>query len=111
MLKIRLSRIGKKNQCEYRVVLIQHLRSAKGKAIEVLGYYNPRKKVKQFEQDRIKYWINKGAKLTPTVHNLLVSAKIISLPKIKIKIKKEKKAKATPPSASAEPTKESKTIV
>jgi len=83
MLVIRLTRVGKKNQPAYRVVLTEKGNPVKGKFIEILGSYNPRLKAKAFKADRIKYWLSKGAQASPTVHNLLVSEKIIEAKKVK----------------------------
>lgn len=83
MLVIRLARIGKKNQPAFRVVLAEKGRSAKGKFIEILGNYSPRIKAKGLKAERIKYWISKGAQPSATMHNLLVSEKIIEGPKVK----------------------------
>ncbi len=83
MLVIRLTRIGKKNQPSYRVVLADKKRAVKGKFIEILGSYNPRLKTKALKGERITYWLSKGAQASPTVHNMLVSEKIISGPKVK----------------------------
>jgi len=83
MLVIRLTRIGKKNQPNFRVVLAEKGRPIRGKFIEILGSYNPRLKTKAFKAERIKYWLSKGAQTSPTVHNLLVSEKIIDAAKVK----------------------------
>jgi small subunit ribosomal protein S16 len=77
MLKIRLQRIGKKNQPSYRVVLLEHTYRPQGKYIEDLGFYNPRSKQKNFKKERIQHWISKGAQISPTVFNLLVDEKIV----------------------------------
>ncbi|KKS65731.1 MAG: 30S ribosomal protein S16 [Parcubacteria group bacterium GW2011_GWA1_42_7] len=83
MLTIRLARRGKKNQPSFRVVLAEKGRSAQGKFIEILGNYDPIKKTKSLKAERITHWISKGAQPSPTVHNLLVSEKIIDAKKIK----------------------------
>ncbi len=94
MLTIRLTRKGKKNQPFFRIVVIDKRRSAKGgRAVEELGYVNPLTKKHSLEKDRILYWISKGAKPTPRIHNLLVSEKVIEAPKIKL-FSVTKKAKA-----------------
>ena len=102
MLVIRLTRIGKKNQPSYRVVLAEKSRPIKGKFIEILGSYNPRLKTKIFKAERIKYWISKGAQASPTVHNMLVSEKIISGPKVKAWRPKKKEGQAAKPAGVAE---------
>ena len=94
MLVIRLTRIGKKNAPAYRVVLADKKSSVKGKFIEILGHYNPRLKTKNFEQDRILYWLSKGAQASPTVHNLLVSEKIVEAKKVKAWQPKKKTVEA-----------------
>jgi small subunit ribosomal protein S16 len=101
MLVIRLTRKGKKNQPFFRVVLIDKRRSSKGgRAVEDLGFKNPLTKKVSLKKDRILYWIKCGAKPSPTVHNLLVSEKILDAKKIAIKIKKKAQA-ATPAPAAA----------
>ena len=60
--------------------------------MEELGYVDPLSKKKSFEKERVLYWIKMGAQPTATVHNLLVSEKIIDAPKIK-KFSVSKKAK------------------
>lgn len=95
MLKIRLQRIGKKNQPSYRVVLVEHTFRPQGKYIEDLGSYNPKSKQKQFNKERILYWISKGAQVSPTMHNFLVDEKIIDKAKVKAwKPKKRAEAKS-----------------
>lgn len=90
MLIIRLQRVGKKNQPSYRVVLAEKTYPVQGKFIEILGNYNPRLKTKAFKKERILYWISKGAQTSPTMHNLLVSEKIIEGPKVKAWTPKKK---------------------
>lgn len=83
MLKIRLQRVGKKNSPSYRVVLAEHTAPPQGKFQEILGHYNPRKKEKSFKKERIEHWLSKGARLSPTVYNLLVDEKVFEGPKLK----------------------------
>lgn len=73
MLKIRLTRIGKRKEPHYRVVVIEHTKAAKGKFIEILGFYNPLAHpcVFKVKKDRLKYWLDKGTHLTDTVRDLL----------------------------------------
>ena len=93
MLTIRLTRKGKKNQPFFRVVVVDKRRSSKGgRAVEELGYVDPLTKRKSLKKDRILHWIKNGAQPSGTVHNLLVSEKIIESPKLK-KFNMSKKAK------------------
>lgn len=78
MLKIRLQRTGRKNDPYFRVVLTDSKNSAKsGKFNEIIGSYNPKSGEVIFKTDRVKYWIDNGAQVSDTVHNFLVSQKII----------------------------------
>jgi small subunit ribosomal protein S16 len=102
MLKIRLQKIGKKNDPSYRIALVEHTTSPHGKFIELLGSYNPKLKEKKFDKERIEYWLTKGAQASPTVHNLLVNEKIIGGEKVKAW--KPKKRKGEVPPAGGAPT-------
>ena len=106
MLTIRLTRKGKKNQPFFRVVVIDKRRTASGgRAVEDLGYVDPLTKKKNFKKDRILYWISKGAQPSPSIHNLLVSEKIIDAKKVKISnISKKKQKEIADASASAKAT-------
>jgi|GEM_PF-428757 len=92
MLAIRLSRIGKKNSAFFRVVVMDKQKSAKGRALEVLGSVNPHKKAIALKNERILYWIGVGAQPSDRVHNILVSKNVIKGPKRVKKIRKSKKA-------------------
>jgi small subunit ribosomal protein S16 len=90
MLKIRLQRVGRKHEPAFKLVLTDSKNSTKsGKAIEVLGNHDFRmEKNTQVKNDRVLYWMSKGAKATPTVHNLLVTLKVIEGKKINVLPKK-----------------------
>jgi len=94
MLTIRLTRKGKKNQPFFRVVLVDKRKSSKGgKSIEDLGYVDPLSKRKSFNTERIQYWLSKGAKPSETIHNWLVTEKIIDAKKLHVsKLSKKKQA-------------------
>ncbi|MFZ3011392.1 MAG: 30S ribosomal protein S16 [Minisyncoccia bacterium] len=90
MLKIRLQRIGRKNDPSFRAVLTDSKNSTKsGKFLEILGTYNPKAGEKNLMADRIKYWMGKGAKCSDTMHNFLVHDKVISGKKINVLPKKK----------------------
>jgi small subunit ribosomal protein S16 len=90
MLKIRLQRIGRKNDPAFRVVLTDSKNSTKsGKFLEILGTYNPKAGEHKFNTDRIKYWMSKGAKSSDTMHNFLVHDKVIEGKKINVLPKKK----------------------
>jgi len=78
MLKIKLQRVGKKHDPSYRVVVTDRRTGPKSnKHVEILGHYDTIRKTKELKEDRIKYWISKGAKPTDTVYNILVKAGVI----------------------------------
>ncbi|HVS79414.1 MAG TPA: 30S ribosomal protein S16 [Candidatus Paceibacterota bacterium] len=90
MLKIRLQRTGRKHEPTFRLVVTESQNAAKsGKALEVLGSYDARKTNEIIHTDRVKHWIEKGAKPSDTVHNLLVSKKIIEGRKVNALPKKK----------------------
>ncbi|MEJ0001815.1 MAG: 30S ribosomal protein S16 [bacterium] len=90
MLKIRLQRIGRKNDPAFRAVLTDSKNSTKsGRFLEIVGTYNPKAGETAFKADRIKYWMSKGAKLSDTMHNFLVHEKVIPGKKINVLSKKK----------------------
>lgn len=94
MLTIKLSRIGRKKQPYYRLIILENKKDPLGNFLEDLGYYSPLDKKRGLKKERIKYWLSKGAQVSNTVHNLLVEEKIISAPKLKIvKVKSKAEAK------------------
>ena len=94
MLKIRLQRIGRKNDPAFRVVLTDSKNSTKtGKFLKILGTYNPKAGETKFESEDIKYWISRGAKLSDTMHNFMVHEKIITGKKVNVLPKKKPTAK------------------
>lgn len=100
MVKLRLTRIGKKHSPFYRVVAVDSKKSRDGKFLEVLGHYDPTKepKVVNINSERAKYWLSVGAIPTETVRYLLVNfggielaPKKIATPKAKLEAKSEEK--------------------
>ena len=84
MLAIRFQRVGKKHQPVYRIVLAEKTRQPQGKAIEILGNYNPILKIIQINKEKILYWLSVGAQPTAVVHNLLVRQGVINQSKIRV---------------------------
>jgi small subunit ribosomal protein S16 len=72
MLKIRLSRAGKRNIPSFRVVLAEHTTSAKHWYKEVLGFYNPiSKEFKIKDLDKIKSYVSNWVQFSPRVEKLM----------------------------------------
>jgi small subunit ribosomal protein S16 len=71
MIKIRLSRTGPKKKPFYRIVATDEKRKNKGTPLEVLGYWSPKNKTVNVDREKLKSWIQKGAKTTTAVEKLL----------------------------------------
>ena len=115
MLKIRLQRVGRKHEPVFRLVVTESQNGPKsGKSLEVLGSFDSRRAEKaEFNVERIGYWMKQGAKTSDTIHNLLVTRKVIAgkkvnaLPKKKpIKKEGEEKKEGAVAGAVAEAPKE-----
>ena len=80
MLRIRLTRVGKKNSPAYRVVVADQRRAVKRKFIEILGHYNPIMTPTQLviDKKRSLFWISQGAQPSDTVNNLMVNLGILT---------------------------------
>ncbi len=86
MLKIRLQRVGRKHEPTFRLVLTDSKNSTKsGRYLENLGSYDSRHgEDANFKADRIKHWMSQGAQVSATVHNMLLSKKLIEGKKINV---------------------------
>ena len=75
-VRIRLKRIGAKNQPAFRIVVADGRSPRDGKCIEELGYYLPRKKGEKVNLDleRAKYWVSPGAQPSETVASFIKKA-------------------------------------
>ncbi len=105
MLVIRLSRTGKSAQPSYRLIVSEKSKDPWGKYLEILGHYYPKKEAKlvDLNEERLKYWIGKGAKLSETVNNILVNQGVVNTPKVRmVKISKRRAAKAAESKKGAE---------
>lgn len=106
MLILRLSRVGKKKQPTYRLVVQEKHRDPWGTSVEILGNYNPRTKALDIKEDRIKHWLNNGAQMSPTVNNLLIDKKVISGEKVRATTNDVKKEDGSAPAEGSEPVEE-----
>ncbi|OQX51374.1 MAG: 30S ribosomal protein S16 [Spirochaetes bacterium] len=73
MLKIRLSRTGRKHYASYRIVVIDARRKRDGRCLETIGHYNPQINPPRLEykKDRLEYWTGKGAQMSEGVRKIL----------------------------------------
>ena len=99
-LKIRLARGGAKKRPHYRIVVADSRMPRDGRYIERLGTYDPllakdNESRVTLKDERIRYWLDKGAKPTDRVARFLGTAEIIPMPAQKNNPQKAKpKAKA-----------------
>ncbi len=72
-VRLRLTRMGAKKKPFYRIVAIDSERKRDGRALDYVGYYNPMVDPPEIKikEDRVKYWLEKGAQPTETVRSLL----------------------------------------
>lgn len=72
-VKLRLTRIGKKKQPQYRIVAADARSPRDGKFIAILGNYNPLTNPSTLKVDNAKAveWLSKGAQPTERVKKLL----------------------------------------
>jgi small subunit ribosomal protein S16 len=75
-VKIRLKRVGAKNNPVYRIVVADRRSPRDGKFIEEIGTYNPVKKDDNFtiNLDRAQYWVKNGAQPSDTVASFIRKA-------------------------------------
>lgn len=66
MLSIRLTKVGKKNAPSYRLVVTERRKSRDGRALEILGAYNPGQVDQgKIDRRRVEHWLEVGARATP----------------------------------------------
>lgn len=75
MVRIRLRRVGSKNQPSYRIVVADKERARDGKFLEIIGHYNPRTEPFTFEvkEDRVYDWMLNGAQPSDSMVQLFKS--------------------------------------
>jgi len=72
--RIRLKRFGTRKRPYYRLVVMDTRAPRDGRAIEEVGLYHPieiEEKQLSLKEDRIREWIDKGARPSDTVRQLL----------------------------------------
>ncbi len=79
MLALKLSRVGKKKQPSYRIIVVEKTKDPWGTTRDIVGFYNPRTEPKtvKINEERVKYWLTHGAQPTNTVWNILVDTGMV----------------------------------
>lgn len=104
---MRLQRVGRKNEPSYRIVVVDKRTGPKSnKNIDQLGFYNPKLGVFEIDGEKAKDWLSKGVQASDTVHNMLVSKKVIDAKKINVLPKMKNRKVAEPVAEEAAPTEE-----
>jgi len=118
MLMIRFQRIGRKNDPAFRMAVLEKTAGPKaGKYVDLVGTYNPKTKAMTVDGDRVKGWVAKGAQLSPSLKNLLISKGILEGKKVNVLPKKtrivseEEKAAAIAAAAPAPVIEEATAVV
>ena len=91
--RIRLSRTGSKNRPFFKIVVTDKRNPRDGKFIEKLGTYNPLLSKDDanriiFDEERVKYWLSKGATPSYKMAIFLSKANIVEKPPIPKQTKK-----------------------
>lgn len=78
MLKLRLTRLGRRKQPVYRIAAMEALGKRDGKAVAYIGTYNPLLAENQIKlnEELTLHFLTNGAQPTETVKSLLVKAGI-----------------------------------
>jgi small subunit ribosomal protein S16 len=79
MVRIRLRRVGSRNQASYRVVVADRESPRDGKFLENVGHYNPRTEPSTIvlKDDRIFYWLSVGAQPSEAVEGLFKQTNLL----------------------------------
>ncbi|HMS24807.1 MAG TPA: 30S ribosomal protein S16 [Acidimicrobiia bacterium] len=72
-VKLRLTRVGKKKNPMYRVVVADERAPRDGRFIEIIGQYQPLEEPSMIniKDDRALYWLGQGAQPSETVQKIL----------------------------------------
>ena len=78
MVKLRLSRIGKRKQPYYRIVAMNVSAPRNGRALAEVGTYDPLHASVKIDTERAIEWLNNGAQMTETVAALFDSQGVLA---------------------------------
>ena len=72
-VKIKLKRLGKKRNPQYRIIIADSRTRRDGRAIEEIGIYHPKEEPSliRVDSERAQYWLGVGAQPTEAVQRLL----------------------------------------
>ena len=72
-VKIKLTRVGKRNDAKYRIIVAEEHSKRDGKYIEKLGFYDPvaQPHILQVDEERLRHWLSNGAQYSEGTYKLL----------------------------------------
>jgi small subunit ribosomal protein S16 len=78
-VRMRLTRVGSKKNPIYRVVVADSRSPRDGRFIEIVGRYNPQTEPStiEFNEDKVREWLGKGAQPSETVSRLLKAKNLL----------------------------------
>ncbi len=78
-VRMRLARVGSKKNPIYRVVVADSRSPRDGRFIEIVGRYNPQTEPSliEFDEDKVKAWLGKGAQPSDSVARLLKAKQLL----------------------------------
>jgi small subunit ribosomal protein S16 len=102
-VRIRLSRVGATKRPSYRLVAIDSRRPRDGRALEILGYYDPLTEpaTVQINTERLAAWVGNGALPSATVAKLIKLHAATAAPKVVEPAAKPRATRARKPAAAA----------
>lgn len=71
---IRFSKIGRRGEAKFRIVVKEKRSKRDGKAIDYIGFFEKKDKntiIKKIDDQKLKYWLSKGAQASPSVKKIL----------------------------------------
>ncbi|KKQ93220.1 MAG: 30S ribosomal protein S16 [candidate division CPR2 bacterium GW2011_GWC1_39_9] len=120
MLRVRLTRTGKKRYATWRIVVADSRKAVTAKVIDYLGHYNPHTKEFKVDEAKLKVWFEKGAQPSNTVAKLFKLNKIkmpdwvvikMAIPKKKEELASAKPSEAGPVKEEAKPETEPQEVI
>ena len=108
-VRIRLTRVGATKRPAYRVIAIDKRRSRDGRALEILGFYDPLTEpaTVNLDSERITAWIGKGAQPSETVAKLMRQADRAAQQPVEVE-KPKRPTRTTKPKAASKAKVETK---
>lgn len=71
MLKIKLSRLGKKHEPHYRIVVMEQRSKLTGDTVDTIGHYHPLNKELTVNRPALDKWLALGAQPTGSLRRIL----------------------------------------